>query len=565
MEIEVYIKQKQEIYSSLLEYIQSTDDSGGELNEIYNSFQKAGVFSKKEQLLETLQLISKIEDNRHRASDSYEKLEKIFDTIFSNQKTNISSSEIIQIFKKDKRILLLLLEKEFIKPDKDAIFRFIHSPNRQFLFGGLKNFIDEKTRKQIEEEITKKYEESIESFEKKCRIGENDSYICTLIQQDLVEDFISHVTRSNYSLTSNIEPTIYETNSFLMRKTPTLIEYATFYGSIQIIQYLKYNNVPLTESLWLYAVHSNNADMIHFLEGTEIIKDNSDKKIYDEVIRESIKCHHNDITDYIKDNLSNRSDMAEVLSSDFTQCIINSDNYYYFPTDIEHIITHNTNKNDFSISMLCFSITTITIPSSVTTIGDNAFANCLLLTQITIPPTVASIGSRAFFNCKSMKNIIIPSCLTIINDETFRNCLSLTEISVPSSVKEIGEGAFCGCQSLKQISFPPVSTIKNNTFKDCISLAEIEIPDTVTSIGDFAFNRCSSLTKITVPSLVKSIGFYAFRACTSLNEINLPNSLEIIRENAFERCSSLKQILIPKFVTFIRYESIPSHVKLIRQ
>ena len=55
-----------------------------------------------------------------------------------------------------------------------------------------------------------------------------------------------------------------------MQKTPTLIEYSTFFGSIQIIQYLKYNKVPLTNSLWLYAIHSNNTEVIHFLEENEI-------------------------------------------------------------------------------------------------------------------------------------------------------------------------------------------------------------------------------------------------------------------------------------------------------
>ena len=135
-----------------------------------------------------------------------------------------------------------------------------------YLYPKIKEFIDEKLQKQIEELILQKYSETISSFEEKCQIGENDSYICSLIRSDSVEEFISYVNRTNLSLLTKIKPSFYETNSFLIDKEPTLIEYASFFGSIQIIQYLKYNKVPLTSSLRLYAIHSNNPELIHFLE-----------------------------------------------------------------------------------------------------------------------------------------------------------------------------------------------------------------------------------------------------------------------------------------------------------
>ena len=105
-----------------------------------------------------------------------------------------------------------------------------------FLYPKMKKFLEEKLQKQIEEEISQKYSETISTFEEKCQIGENDSYICSLIRSDSVEEFVKRLTK--------IKPSIYETNSFLINKEPTLIEYAAFFGSIQIIRYLKYNNVP---------------------------------------------------------------------------------------------------------------------------------------------------------------------------------------------------------------------------------------------------------------------------------------------------------------------------------
>ena len=87
-----------------------------------------------------------------------------------------------------------------------------------------------------------------------------------------------------------------------------MIEYASFFGSIQIIRYLKYNKVPLTFSLWNYVVHSNNADLIHFLEENKVIPgynkslfansfyDLFKKESLDDALKESIKCHHNAIS-----------------------------------------------------------------------------------------------------------------------------------------------------------------------------------------------------------------------------------------------------------------------------
>ena len=93
---------------------------------------------------------------------------------------------------------------------------------------------------------------------------------------------------------------IFETNPFLIKRKASLIEYAAFFGSIQIFKYLQLNNVELTPSLWLYAIHCNNPEIIHLLEENHVIPED---KSYFECYKESIKCHHNNIANYIKDNL----------------------------------------------------------------------------------------------------------------------------------------------------------------------------------------------------------------------------------------------------------------------
>ncbi|KAK8838612.1 hypothetical protein M9Y10_032646 [Tritrichomonas musculus] len=99
-----------------------------------------------------------------------------------------------------------------------------------------------------------------------------------------------------------IESSIYETNSFLQNKKLTLIEYSAFFGSIQIFRFLFQNQVSLARSLWLYAIHGENPDIIHFLEENQIHPKDEN---YKECLKESIKCHHNDFAMYFKNNYIN--------------------------------------------------------------------------------------------------------------------------------------------------------------------------------------------------------------------------------------------------------------------
>ena len=140
----------------------------------------------------------------------------------------------------------------------------------------------------------------------------------------MIDDFIVYVNKTNYSLQSTIEPSIYETNSFLLdQKNISLIEYAVFYGSIQIIFYLIHNNVELTPSLWKYAIHGKNADIIHLLESNKIKPpedpNNQNNNIYEQIFIDSIKCHHNDIANYIKNNYlyNNQKYSKEILQNIF--------------------------------------------------------------------------------------------------------------------------------------------------------------------------------------------------------------------------------------------------------
>ena len=137
------------------------------------------------------------------------------------------------------------------------------------------------------------------------------------------------------------------------------------------------------------------------------------------------------------------------------------------------------------------TVTSITIPDSVTSIGNGAFRYCTSLTSITIPNSVMSISNGAFWNCTKLASITIPNSVTSIGNDAFRYCTSLASITIPNSVTSIGDSTFWNCKSLASITIPEsVTSIGNSVFIGCTSLASITIPNSVTSIGNNAFDGC---------------------------------------------------------------------------
>ena len=125
------------------------------------------------------------------------------------------------------------------------------------------------------------------------------------------------------------------------------------------------------------------------------------------------------------------------------------------------------------------NLQTIIIPDGVTSIGENAFNNCLKLTSITIPDSVTSIGRYAFYNYSSLTSITIPNSVTSIDGYAFCKCTGLTSIAIPSSVTSIGQRAFYECSGLTSITIPEgVTSIGQDAFYNCISLKTINYTGT---------------------------------------------------------------------------------------
>ncbi len=193
----------------------------------------------------------------------------------------------------------------------------------------------------------------------------------------------------------------------------------------------------------------------------------------------------------------------------------------------------------------CTSLTSVTIPDSVTSIGSYAFSGCDSLTSVTIGDGVTSIGIGAFSDCTSLTSIIIPDSVTSIGGSAFAGCTSLTSVTIPDSVTSIGSYAFSGCDSLTSITIPDgVTSIGGYAFYSCDSLTSVAIGNGVTSIGDDTFSRCTSLTSVTIPDGVTSIGEQAFNDCTGLTSVTIGDGVTRIGSNAFSRCTSLEAVYI---------------------
>ena len=176
-----------------------------------------------------------------------------------------------------------------------------------------------------------------------------------------------------------------------------------------------------------------------------------------------------------------------------------------------------------------------------------------------IPSSVTSIGDSAFAGCSSLSNIAIPSSVNSIGDKAFWDCCSLTSIVIPDSVTSIGDGVFCGCSSLKYISIPKsVICLNGNPFFRWDGKLECLSPNFIYE-DDVLFNKDKSkiiscrdqvIISYIIPGSVTSIGDYAFEGCSFLSDIVIPTSVTSIGRGAFRDCNfptDLKQELISRF------------------
>ena len=237
-----------------------------------------------------------------------------------------------------------------------------------------------------------------------------------------------------------------------------------------------------------------------------------------------------------------------ILDLSEAKIVAGGDAYVRF---VDNHYTSNDKLGDY-VFRDCSGLTSLTLPSSVTSIGSEVFSGCSGLTSMTIPSGVTSIGIAAFEGCSGLTSLTIPSGVTSIGYYAFIGCGGLTSLTIPSSVTEIGRSAFQGCSGLTSLTIPSgVTSIGDWAFRDCSGLTSLTIPSSVTEIGGSAFSGCSGLTSLTIPSSVTSISDRAFDGCSGLTSLTIPSSVTSISEDAFSGCSGLTSLALPSSVTSI--------------
>ena len=146
------------------------------------------------------------------------------------------------------------------------------------------------------------------------------------------------------------------------------------------------------------------------------------------------------------------------------------------------------------------TLTSITIPEGVVSLGGSAFAMMgegETLTEVILPNSLTELGDGAFYNCDNLVRVTLGNSLTVLGQQTFCDCDALPTVTLPDSITIIEQRAFEGCDALTTISLPAnLTTIQDRAFRDCEALTSITIRGSLTTIGKEAFVGCQNLANV---------------------------------------------------------------------
>lgn len=226
--------------------------------------------------------------------------------------------------------------------------------------------------------------------------------------------------------------------------------------------------------------------------------------------------------------------------------------YFYYNDNIKSVIIGEgiTSISYDGIFQSDKNLVSVTLPESLTDLGNSTFEYCSNLTTINLPGKLTNIGQEVFSYCSSLSSINLPEGITSIGQEAFSKCTSLSEITWPTNITRIEAGTFSGCNNLTSFDFSNITSIGNSAFSGC-GFKTIVIPENVTDIGNYVFSGCENLRSAKLPSNIEKISNGMFNNCKRFSEFEIPASVKEIGDSAFAGCNALTEITLPEGLTSI--------------
>ncbi|KAK8847051.1 hypothetical protein M9Y10_019626 [Tritrichomonas musculus] len=300
------IEEMKVFYELLLDFL----DKDQQLEEIFDSLSKLiknhDFILNNQELKLFLKLIKKVFHYHFHSAFFYDKVFRVISIFINDIKQIYSNLTIFNMFKFDKRILLFLIENQILTIDSKILKILEQDEYRQKYY--------------LEYLDIRNINSNDSTFIEKRNRGENDNYICELIRNDSIIKFVQYINKNLISIDKyQIPPSIFETNSYLLKNKLNLIEYASFFGSFKIFNYLICHGAPITPDLWNYAIHSRKISFIHLLEEKYVQNPEA-------ILDESVKCHHNELSLYFYENDHEKLDLFALKYY----------NYHFLSTEIEY-------------------------------------------------------------------------------------------------------------------------------------------------------------------------------------------------------------------------------------
>ena len=285
------------------------------------------------------------------------------------------------------------------------------------------------------------------------------------------------------------------------------------------------------------------------------------------------------ITDVTKQLVEVTTELSELLEATGTLYTKPLEGDIVIPNNVKHqnkeYVVTGIADNSFGG---CIKVTSVSIPASITTLGEQVFLSCTGLKRITvdkdnntlkdidgvlfnksgnklisypnkhsvnyeIPEGTEELSPASFFLCNEIEAIKFPSTLKKIGMLAFGHCVKLREVTIPNNIVDLGDFAFYNCTGLeKAVINADIDELKRYMFSRCTALKEVTLPSTIELIGTWAFGSCVSMKNITLPERLKDIEAEAFNGCEALVEITLPADLEKIGMYVFDGCKQLKNV-----------------------